>query len=112
MDIETVPYRNAATFAPRRIEVIERADGCLTLQSPLKLNPLSRSVCDYLPRWAKEASDRAFLAERTVSRDWRTLTYGQAWNATRSLGEALLALGAEPGDRIAILSVARSIMHC
>jgi feruloyl-CoA synthase len=110
MDVNSVSYRNEGIFAPRHVEVTERDDGCLILQSPIKLNSLSRSVCDYLPRWAEQAPDRRFLAERNVSREWRALTYDQAWNATRSLGEGLLAMGIEPGDRIAILS-GNSIDH-
>src|SRR5215475_4317255 len=110
MNIKAVSYRNNEIFAPRLVEVTERADGCLMLQSPIELNSVSRSVCDYLPQWAGEVPDRVFIAERTASKDWRAFTYAQAWSATRSLGEGLLAMGAEPGDRIAILS-GNSIDH-
>lgn len=104
MTIQSVAYRNREIFAPQRVEIEERTDGSLILQSPIVLNDFDRSVCDYVPVWAREAPDRIFLAERTASGEWRSLSYAEAWAATRSIGEALLAMGAAPGDRIAILS--------
>jgi feruloyl-CoA synthase len=110
LKIGPASYRSNEMFAPPSIEIAKVGDGCLMLHSPMELNPFGRSVCEYLPRWAKEAHDRTFLAERTASHEWRAFTYAQAWNATRSLGEALLAMGAKPGDRIALLS-GNSIDH-
>jgi feruloyl-CoA synthase len=108
--MSSLSYRSRALFAPRDVEISKRADGCLILRSSRSLPRTVGSVCEYLPGWAREAPNRKFLAERTASGEWRSLTYAEAWNATRSLGEALLSMGAKPGDRIAILS-GNSIAH-
>lgn len=110
MKLEFVPYRSQDMFAPREIQIERRADGSLILQSVMQLNALGRTVLDHLPRWAAEAPERVFLAERTERRDWRQVSYREAWLATRAIGEALLLRGAVAGDRVAILS-GNSIDH-
>ena len=51
-------------MAPPRVEVEKRADGTLLLRSPVALRPYARCVGEWLERWAREAPERTFLAER------------------------------------------------
>ena len=90
-------------FAPARVTVEARADGSTLLTSPLALGTPARAVGDWLVRWAAEAPDRVFLAERAGD-GWRTVTYAQALDAVRRVGQALLARGLGPERPVVVLS--------
>ncbi len=79
-------------FAPAAVEVVRRADGVQVLRSPQQLQPYARCIGEYLERWAGEAPDRVFLAERAGAA-WRRLTFGEALREARAIGAALLARG-------------------
>src|SRR5262245_37639131 len=79
-------------FAPPEVHVENRPDGSILLRSPQPLKPYSRSVGEWLVRWAREAPDRPFLAERATD-GWRRITYREALDSVRRIGEALLARG-------------------
>ena len=97
------PYR-AVDFAPRALEIARRDDGTLILTSPIPLGPCERSVVDLLARWAADAPDRVFLAQRDGAGGWERLTYAQAWRRVRGVGQGLLDRGLRGGDHLAILS--------
>ena len=80
------------SFAPAAVEVERRADGVLVLRSPQRLQAHARCLGEHLERWAREAPERCFLAERAGA-DWRRLTFGEALVQARSIGAALLARG-------------------
>jgi len=88
-------------FAPAAVDVERRADGAQVLRSPQPLQPYARCLGEHLERWAREAPERAFLAERAGAGapqeiplgDWRRLTYGAALAEARAIGAALLARG-------------------
>jgi feruloyl-CoA synthase len=90
-------------FASPRVNVEERADGAMLLSSPDPLGPYARSVGEWLVRWAREAPDRPFLAERAAD-GWRRITYREALDAVRRIGEALLARGLDATKPVALLS--------
>ncbi|GGC49196.1 feruloyl-CoA synthase [Chelatococcus reniformis] len=97
----------SAHFAPARVDIERRPDGALVLRSPLPLNAGPRSLGGLLDRWADEASDRPFLAQRAGARpgeDWRILTYGEAQRRTRAVAQALLDRGLSPQRPILILA--------
>jgi len=79
-------------FAPAEVDVERRADGTQVLRSPQALAPYARSLGEHLVRWAGEAPERTFLAERAGA-DWRRLSYGEALSEARAIGAALLARG-------------------
>jgi feruloyl-CoA synthase len=93
-------------FAPVSIETHRRADGSLLLRSSQELAPYPRSLGELLRRWAAEAPERIFLAERQEAPDggWRTVTYGATLAAIERLAGALLARGLGPHRPLAILS--------
>jgi feruloyl-CoA synthase len=90
-------------FAPPRVAVEKRSDGTLILRSPQPLAPFARAVGEWLAHWARTAPDRVFLAERAGDA-WRKVTYAEALEAVRRIGEALLARGLSATRPVAILS--------
>jgi long-chain acyl-CoA synthetase len=70
-------------------------------------NPVARQVDDCLPalllRRAAEYGTHVALRHNELSR-WREFTWADYATRTAQIGSALLALGVEPGDRVAIHS--------
>src|SRR5215475_13546951 len=79
-------------LAPPRITSRPSPDGGLILRSEMPLEPYEASLGMLLRRWAAEAPDRTFLAER-AGEDWRTVTWSQADDAASSVAQALLDRG-------------------
>ncbi|MEZ5615256.1 MAG: feruloyl-CoA synthase [Rhodocyclaceae bacterium] len=79
-------------LAPAAVDVERRAGGVQVLRSPQSLQPYARCLGEHLERWAREAPDRAFLAERDGT-GWRRLTFAEALAQARAIGAALLARG-------------------
>jgi feruloyl-CoA synthase len=90
-------------FAPAEVELERRANGEMLLRSPLPLRPYERCVGEWLVKWSAQAPERLFLAERRDD-GWRTVTYAQALDAARRIGQALLGRGLGPERPLAILS--------
>jgi feruloyl-CoA synthase len=90
-------------FAAAEVDVERRQDGSMVLRSPQKLRALERCVGEWLAKWAQQSPERTFLAERQGD-GWRKLSYAQALDGARRVGEALLERGLGPGKPLAILS--------
>ena len=67
------------------------------LRSEMPLEPYEASLGVLLRRWAAEAPDRVFLAERDGDGDWINLTWGEANRKAGAIAQALLDRG--PGAR-------------
>ena len=91
-------------FAPARVDVEQRADGTLLLRSPQPLGGYARCVGEHLERWAREAPERLFLAERGADGAWREFTYAQALRQVRAIAGALLVRDLGTERPVAILS--------
>lgn len=61
-------------------------------------------LTDRLTHWAAVAPDRVFVARRSNTRAWSTITYAQALASARSIASALLARGLSAERPVAILS--------
>ncbi len=101
------PFAEIA-FAPAAVEVEKRGDGAMILRSPYPLDPCPPNVPTMLHRWAEEAPERVWLAERTepavLDSEWRRLTYGEGSDIVRRLGQAFLDRGASPERPVMLLS--------
>ena len=97
-------------FAPAAVQVERRPDGTLLLSSPQPLQAYARCLGEHLERWAREAPERVFLAEREQAGRWRELTYGSALHAVRAIAAALLERELGPQRPVVILSD-NSIRH-
>jgi feruloyl-CoA synthase len=88
---------NAATFE-------RRADGAILVRPRQSLGPYPRKLTERLARFADEAPDRVFVAERGADGAWRKVTYAQAFRAAKAIGGALIARGLSPERPLMILS--------
>jgi feruloyl-CoA synthase len=99
-----MPMTRTPRFAPAVVERSALPNGGFVLRSPRPLGDVPRAVSDVLARWAREAPTRAFLKERDAHGGWRTVTYGDAFAATRVLARDLLALDLGATKPLMILS--------
>jgi feruloyl-CoA synthase len=90
-------------FAPARANLERRADGTMLLRSPQPLGQSARAIGEWLVRWAHIAPQRVFLAERSATA-WRKVTYAEALDSARRIGQALIERGLDPSKPVAILS--------
>src|SRR6267154_2307484 len=95
----------------RDIAVERRPDGVVVLKSRIPLQPYEKHIPASLAKWAKQAPERIWLAQRGgADRQWRKLSYGEAKRTVDALTQGLLNLKLEPGRPVAIRS-GNSIEH-
>jgi feruloyl-CoA synthase len=98
------PRVRPVNVAPAETIVRSGADGILYMESPHALRAYPTRLTDALDRWAVEAPDRVFLAQREqpladavgapgAAGAWKTLTYGDARQRVRNVAQALLDRG-------------------
>jgi feruloyl-CoA synthase len=90
-------------LGPSELLVERRADGSVLLRSPHALGPYPRKLTERLDFWAGEAPERVFLAQRDAA-GWRTLTYRQARERARRVGQYLLGKNLSAERPLAVLS--------
>ena len=104
------PFRKVE-WLERDIAVERRSDGVIVLKSRIPLQSYETQIPASLAKWANEAPERTWLAQRTgADRQWRRLSYGEAKRTVDALTQGLLNLGIEEGRPVAILS-GNSIEH-
>ena len=103
MALLDVPGMRPVLLGDLAVEAERRPDGVVILRSPYRLAESARSVTDRLEHWASEAPDRIFLADRFEG-NWRTVTYAQALEKVRAIGEYMLAHGLSAERPLVILS--------
>lgn len=86
-----------------------RADGAILVRARAPLGPYHEKLSRPLERWAREAPERVFLAERN-GHLWRCLSYAETLDTVKRIGAALLRRGLSVEQPIAILS-GNSIDH-
>jgi len=79
------------------------ADGSLLYTSAHDMGPVADTTGDWLHRWAEEAPLRTFLAER-YGAGWHEVSYGQALEQVRAIGQALVARGLTEHTPILVMS--------
>jgi feruloyl-CoA synthase len=97
------PFRAVRLEKPD-IDVERRSDGTILIRSRHPLDPYPPRLTDRLKHWAEQAPDRVFMAARDENKAWRQITYAQALNFARSLGEALLKRDLSAERPVVILS--------
>ena len=97
--------RREVRLGGRDVERTNRPDGTTLVVNREPLAPYARAIPEFLVRYAAEAPERTFLAERTADGSaWRTVTYREALATVRAIGQALLNRGLSQARGIAILS--------
>ncbi len=95
--------RRLPRFAPAEVEREDLPDGGMILRSPQPLGACARAVGDKLAGWASWMPHRVFLAEREGA-GWRRVTYHEAHEAARAIGQSLLNRRLGPERPVMILS--------
>src|SRR6195952_5176287 len=107
----TKPAFRKIEWLERDIAVERRPDGVIVLQSRIPLQAYERHIPASLAKWAKQAPERTWLAQRGgTERQWRKVSYGEAKRTVDALTQGLLDLGIADGRPVAILS-GNSIEH-
>jgi feruloyl-CoA synthase len=76
----------------------------MVLRSPVDLLPYPDSICEHLRRWAQQAPERTFLAERCADGVWHRTSYAEALRRVEALAQGLLDQGLDPQRPLMILS--------
>ena len=97
------PVRRVPVGAPE-VLLERRADGSTLLRSPEPLAAYPSKLTERFARWAREAPDRVFIAERDPSGAWRKVSYGEAFARFRAIAQALLDRKLAPERPVIILS--------
>ncbi|MBO9465453.1 feruloyl-CoA synthase [Tropicibacter sp. R15_0] len=95
--------KRTSNFKPHNVTREDRADGTILLRSAEPLSPVANTTGEWLHRWAEEAPDRTFIAER-YGAGWREESYAATLDKVRNLAAALLARGMGPDTPILIMS--------
>src|SRR3954467_11655889 len=107
----TKPAFRKIEWLDRDIAVERRPDGVIILKSRIPLKPYEKNIPASLAKWAREAPERIWLAQRAgAERQWRKLSYGDAKRSVDALTQRLLNLKLPQGSPVAILS-GNSIEH-
>src|SRR5258708_427337 len=92
-------------FLSRDVWGGRRPDGTIVLQSNHPLKPYEKHVPALLAKWAAEAPDRLWLAQRRGSaREWLKVTYSVAKQQVDAVTQVLLDGGFGPDRPVMILS--------
>lgn len=106
------PFRPVPNHPPR-VEARRQADGSILLRNPYPLMDPPANLIAPFRRWAKEAPDRIWIAERTgAGPGWRTVTYAEALETISRIAEGLLARGLGKGsERPLMILSGNSVDH-
>ena len=92
-------------FLSRDVATDRRPDGTIVLRSNHRLKPYEKHVPAFLAKWAAEAPDRLWLAQRRgPAREWLKVTYSEAKRQVDAVTQGLLDRGFGPDKPVMILS--------
>lgn len=95
--------KRTTNFKPHAVVREDRADGSILLRSAEPLSEVVDSTGDWLHRWAEDAPDRTFIAERHGA-GWREENYAETLEKVRAIAASLLGRGMGPDTPILIMS--------
>src|SRR5580704_16024651 len=106
----SLPPLRPISFSDPKVTVDRRADGTIYLRPQQALVDYPARLTDSLHRWASEAPDRVFMAERDHHGGWRTITYAELFEQSRRIASGLLMRDLSAEKPLLILS-GNSIDH-
>jgi len=109
MNASTQPRYRPMEFGVTRVALREGTGGVRYLKADQPLQAHALRMTDRLVHWAQTVPDRTFMARRVRNADgstgdWRHISYREALDAARRIGQALLDRGLSPERPVAILS--------
>ena len=90
-------------YIPHNVVREDREDGSILLSSRVPLGRVVENTGCWLHRWADEAPDRVFIAERS-GEGWRELRYRELLQQVRAVAASLLGRGLQAEKPICIIS--------
>lgn len=105
----SMPRYRPMVFGVTRAQLRSGEGGTQYLRADQALQSYAVRMTDRLVHWATTDPDRVFMARREraadgAAGDWKQVRYGEALQAARSIGQALLDRGLSPDKPVAILS--------
>ena len=91
-------------FWEPEILVDQRSDGTILVRQAGELPAFPPRLTDRLVHYAGATPDTLFLADRNGGEDWRTVSYAQALDRVRRIGEALIGFDLSLERPLLILS--------
>ena len=109
MNASTQPRYRPMEFGVTRVALREGTGGVRYLKADQPLQAHALRMTDRLVHWAQTVPERTFMARRVRNADgstgdWRHISYREALDAARRIGQALLERGLSPEKPVAILS--------
>jgi feruloyl-CoA synthase len=103
------PKYRPLTFGVTRAVLRDGAPGVRYLRAEQPLQSHAQRMTDRLVHWAETAPERTFIARRVKNADgstgdWRRISWREALDSARSIGQALLDRGLNAERPVAILS--------
>ncbi|ROZ62753.1 feruloyl-CoA synthase [Ramlibacter sp. WS9] len=103
------PKYRPLEFGVTRVALRDGPAGERYVRAEQPLAEHARRLTDRLVHWANTEPDRTFIARRTRNADgstgeWRRISYGEALDSARRIGQALLDRGLDAERPVAILS--------
>ncbi|UYV38146.1 feruloyl-CoA synthase [Rhodobacteraceae bacterium D3-12] len=95
--------KRTTRFEPHDTELLRRDDGTMIYRSRKAMSDTVGRTGDWLHRWAKDAPERVFIAERSGA-GWREERYGAVLEQVRAIAESLLARGLNNATPILVMS--------
>src|SRR5581483_2834940 len=89
---------------PSDVILDRRPNGSIYVRSKYPLGAYAEKMTERLEHWAAVAPDRTFLAERAADGNWRRLSYAEAREKARCIGQAFVNRGLSPQRPVAVLS--------
>lgn len=107
--MSATPRYRPLQFGVTRVAMRDGADGTRYMKAEVPLAPYAKRMTDRLLHWAAEAPERTFMARRVRNADggtgdWRRVSYAEAVDSARRIGQALLDRGLDANRPVAILS--------
>jgi feruloyl-CoA synthase len=96
-------YRKLA-FGIEAVHLKQMENGCTWVQAAEPLQEYPLRLTDRLIHWARTTPGNTFIAKRDASGNWRRISYAQALDAARRIGQALLDRKLSAERPVAILS--------
>jgi feruloyl-CoA synthase len=105
----TAPKYRPLKFGVTRVILRDGAAGVRYMKADQPLGEHAMRMTDRLVHWAQVAPDRTFMARRTRNADgttgeWRHVSFSEALDSARRIGQALLDRGLDAQRPVAILS--------
>ncbi|MES2635551.1 MAG: feruloyl-CoA synthase [Pseudomonadota bacterium] len=103
------PRYRPLEFGVTRVTLSDGEGGVRYLRADQDLQDRAPRITDRLVHWARTAPDRTFIARRARNADgspgaWQHITYAQALDKARRIGQALIDRGLDAHRPVAILS--------